>query len=454
MSYRSREYYCCYSLRYSSTVTRKETQSCPLDSRKKGSHPTVAQRVGELQERTEQVQKELAQLNEQFQEEQLRAKLKRAELEERVKKEREEDRRRVAERKKRQQERRLQQWEEYERERQRLSQQRRAGRQAQLQAAEERALGQQRRRRTPPTLNPSLVGLASGGRRSPRDTSYSPREHRSPREGGASTTSNIRRPERNSPRGSTPPREPIYISRLEEVREDTTEDSDEERQNSEVWMNPTLEELSRDPTQYCPILCRETQDYVSTLCGHYFDREAFTTWMSQPNSPESCPVCRKPFKVLDKKAQRKLAHQLVVSYLNHVSGMYRKLWESDRNTILAKFWESINDSALNELITSYKSNSGVNISQELQKLIAQPVEAYTVRLKQAMHDLIIKDIRINLKNHVPVCYQNQLDKEKTIYFAYSLTQLVPDYHIKWWKSTYLPLVYSVMEELFLKRLDS
>ncbi len=56
----------------------------------------------------------------------------------------------------------------------------------------------------------------------------------------------------------------------------------------------------------------------------------------------------------------------------------------------------------------YRDDSGVNISQELQNLLERPIEAYTERLKQAVHDMIIKDIRINLKNHVPVCYQNQV----------------------------------------------
>lgn len=72
--------------------------------------------------------------------------------------------------------------------------------------------------------------------------------------------------------------------------------------------------------------------------------------MSQPNSPESCPVCRKPFKLLDKKAQRKVAHQLVVEYLNYVSDQYRKLWELDRHTILAKFWAAIDERSLEVLV--------------------------------------------------------------------------------------------------------
>jgi TolA-binding protein len=103
MSYRSKEYYyISYSLRYSppgngirslvsSLVTRKGSL-CDVDSQS----ISVSQRVGELQERTEQMQKELAQLSEQFQAEQVQSKLKRAELEERVRREREEDKRREA----------------------------------------------------------------------------------------------------------------------------------------------------------------------------------------------------------------------------------------------------------------------------------------------------------------------------------------------------------------------
>jgi hypothetical protein len=122
-------------------------------------------------------------------------------------------------------------------------------------------------------------------------------------------------------------------------------------------------------------------------------------------------------------------------------------------------------SASNPYLAVYRDNSGINISEELKNLLERPIQAYTSRLKQAVHDLIIKDIRVNLKNHVPVCYQNQvcsllllisftqIDREKTIYFAYSITQLVPDYHIKWWRSTYLSIVYAIVEELFLKRVD-
>lgn len=72
--------------------------------------------------------------------------------------------------------------------------------------------------------------------------------------------------------------------------------------------------------------------------------------MSQPDSPESCPVCRKPFKLLDKKAQRKVAHKLVVLYLNYVSGQYRRLWESDRHKILAKFWDAIDGANIENLL--------------------------------------------------------------------------------------------------------
>jgi hypothetical protein len=39
--------------------------------------------------------------------------------------------------------------------------------------------------------------------------------------------------------------------------------------------------------------------------------QSFATWLSQPDSVESCPMCRKPFKLFDKKAQREIAHNLV-----------------------------------------------------------------------------------------------------------------------------------------------
>lgn len=57
---------------------------------------SVSQRVGELQERTEQIQKELSRLSEQFHKEQVQSKLKREELEERTRRQREEDQRRAS----------------------------------------------------------------------------------------------------------------------------------------------------------------------------------------------------------------------------------------------------------------------------------------------------------------------------------------------------------------------
>lgn len=74
------------------TLQAKQEKSicCDVDE------PSVSQRVGELQERTEQMQKELAQLSEQFNKEKLHAKLKRDELEERSRREKEEDQRRAS----------------------------------------------------------------------------------------------------------------------------------------------------------------------------------------------------------------------------------------------------------------------------------------------------------------------------------------------------------------------
>lgn len=57
---------------------------------------------------------------------------------------------------------------------------------------------------------------------------------------------------------------------------------------------------------------------------------------------------------------------------------------------------------------AYKNSEGVNIAEELKTLLARPVEAYISRLKRAIHELIIKDIRTNLKNHIPACYQSQV----------------------------------------------
>jgi len=381
------------------------------------------------------MQKELAKISEQYKEEKLRSKIKRDELEARIKKEREEDQRRASERRQRQQERTVQRWEEWEQERQKEEQQRRLRRQSLLQAAQDR-ISVRRRRNTPPSS--MTLGLP-GSRSSPRDSRISPRgDHtlrRSPRDRRISAGRDWALPN------------------VEESvdKADSNDDSDSSEEDEiERWRDPTIIERTQHPSQYCPILCRETPDYVITTCSHYFDREAIQTWLSQLDSPESCPVCRKPFKIFDKKAQRKVAHRLVIQYLDLVSSQYSELWKTDRHTIIAKLWIAVDELKFQQLARVYRSD-GANISEWIRVLLTEPVDAYVSRLQQAVHDVILKDLQHNLKNHIPNCYRNQLTKQITLYFAYSLTKLVPEYHVTWWRENYLPQISTKAEELFIAK---
>lgn len=215
------------------------------------------------------------------------------------------------------------------------------------------------------------------------------------------------------------------------------------------WRKPTAQELIDTPEQYCPILCRETSQWVVTSCGHYFDEESFATWLSQPDSVESCPMCRKPFRSFDKKAQREIAHNLVLSYLSYIGGQYKRLWAQDHSQIIQKFWDSIPQHDITQLCKEYKTKEGVNISLALQQLLEPSLQAYYVRLHNAVFDIVLRDVKMNLTYIIPSCYRSQLNKENTVYIAYSLTKLVPEFHIKWWKNTFLSIIYESVEELFL-----
>jgi hypothetical protein len=94
----------------------------------------------------------------------------------------------------------------------------------------------------------------------------------------------------------------------------------------------------------------------------------------------------------------------------------------------------------------------VNISLALQQLLEPALQGYYVRLHNAVFDIVLRDVKMNLSYIIPTCYRSQLNKENTVYIAYSLTKLVPEFHIKWWKNTFLSVIYESVEELFLSSL--
>jgi hypothetical protein len=208
---------------------------------------------------------------------------------------------------------------------------------------------------------------------------------------------------------------------------------------------------SEDCSKYCPILCRETENWVQTPCGHYFDEEAITTWLTQPNGLDSCPVCRKAFRVFDKRAQHELALNLGLSYINNIASQYNTLWATDRSIILQRFWDDIPPEEIRRLSREFRRpNSAANISHELDKLLEIPILEYCEKLHKAIYSIVLKDIKLNLKYHIPLCYQSQLDKDIILYIAYCLTTVVPAFYLKWWKRVYVGLIREGLEEKFLQ----
>jgi len=219
----------------------------------------------------------------------------------------------------------------------------------------------------------------------------------------------------------------------------------------EISIQQFLLPKSEEGTKYCPILCRDTENWVQTPCGHYFDEEAIITWLSQPNGLDSCPVCRKSFRVFDKRAQHEVALNLGLSYINNIASQYNNLWATDRATIIQRFWEDIIPTDLRRLSREFKRpNSTANISLELDKLLETPIIEYCDKLHKAVYSIVLKDIKVNLKYHIPLCYQSQMDKDITLYIAYCLTTVVPAFYIKWWKRIYVSLIREGLEEKFIQ----
>jgi len=248
-------------------------------------------------------------------------------------------------------------------------------------------------------------------------------------------------------------RQSLRESSSSDDQENSYENQRHQDQFNEVnrWRKPTEQELLLTPEQFCPILCRETPNWVITSCGHCFDEEALSTWLSQPESVESCPICRKPFREFDRKAQREVAHSLVICYLNYISAQYKRLWESDKESIINRFWDSIPSENINGLMEDFRNKEGVNVSAALKALLEPTIKSYVMRLHAVVHDIVLKDINLNLNYIIPLCYRSQLNKDSTIYIAYSLTRLVPEFHVKWWKNSYLLFSYAQIEEMFLAK---
>jgi len=210
---------------------------------------------------------------------------------------------------------------------------------------------------------------------------------------------------------------------------------------------------SEDCTKYCPILCRDTDNWVQTPCGHYFDEEAITTSLSQPNGLDSCPVCRKSFRVFDKRAQHEVALNLGLSYINNIASQYNTLWSTDRTTIIKRFWDDINPVELRRLQHEFKRpDCSTNISNEIERLLQESISDYADKLHKAIYSIVLKDIKVNLKHHIPLCYQSQLDKDIILYIAYCLTTVVPAFYIKWWKRVYISLIREGLEEKFIREI--
>jgi len=204
--------------------------------------------------------------------------------------------------------------------------------------------------------------------------------------------------------------------------------------------------LSTDE-KYCPILCRETNKWIEAPCGHIFDSEAFVTWLKQPEGPESCPLCREPFCSFDKQAQRRVSSTLVMIYTNTLGSQYIELWKTDRKSIIRKFWLQVNVNDIYTLIRRF--SRGAAVSSNLHELFCKVLEGYQERLRQAVTDLVQKDVAANLKYHVPPRYQTQLNREAEMYLQYTTTNLVPEFFLKWWHRTFLPRVLEAIDEMFL-----
>eukprot|EP01128_Nolandella_sp_AFSM9_P005852 TRINITY_DN2915_c0_g1_i2.p1 TRINITY_DN2915_c0_g1~~TRINITY_DN2915_c0_g1_i2.p1 ORF type:complete len:567 (-),score=124.59 TRINITY_DN2915_c0_g1_i2:149-1849(-) len=207
-------------------------------------------------------------------------------------------------------------------------------------------------------------------------------------------------------------------------------------------------------TKYCAILCMDTDDWVETVCGHVFDRESLMNWIESSESSQSCPLCREQFAVFDKAAQREVSSVLIIHYLNLLGKQYASLWTRERKEIIFRFWGDIPSDRLRTLGSQFvaASENPVDVAECLRELVLAPLEVYEKQVRQALYDIVLKDVKAHLQMRLPSKFQNQLTKAIKVDIAYSLTQLVPEFFIKWWSSVFLPCIYDAMGELFLKGL--
>jgi len=102
--------------------------------------------------------------------------------------------------------------------------------------------------------------------------------------------------------------------------------------------------------------------------------------------------------------------------------------------------------------TGVDQGTGCNVSGELGRMLGVVVDAYVERLGRAVYAVVLKEVKTNLRNDIPLCYQSQVDHETLVYMAYSLTTLVPEFYLKWWRRVYMPFIQQGIEEIFLKNL--
>jgi len=138
---------------------------------------------------------------------------------------------------------------------------------------------------------------------------------------------------------------------------------------------------------------------------------------------------------------------LVMTYTNSLGAQYIELWKTDRTSTIKRFWLQVDVHDIYTLIRRF--SRGAAVSSNLHELFVQVLDSYQERLRQAVTDLVQKDVSANLKYHIPPRYQTQLNREAEMYLQYTTTNLVPEFFLKWWNRTFLPRVLEAIDEMFL-----
>lgn len=58
-----------------------------------------------------------------------------------------------------------------------------------------------------------------------------------------------------------------------------------------------------------------------------------------------------------------------------------------------------------------------NISLELRGLLETSIASYCQNLQKAVHDIVLRDVKYNLRAQLPACFQGQLDRDITVSMA-------------------------------------